>query len=75
MDVTDIVIPDTYDKNLAEPLTQRRPNAKYLIMSGYTANVTPEHSVLESGVHFPNYPFSKRNQLKKVWMDSIIQKK
>ncbi len=56
--ITDVVMPETNGKDLAEQLTSLYPGMKCLFMSGYTADIIARHGGLNSGVHFIQKPFS-----------------
>ncbi len=64
--VTDVVMPGTSGKVLAEELTQARPDLKVLFMSGYTDEAIVHHGVLEPGVAFLQKPFSPTDLARKV---------
>jgi signal transduction histidine kinase/CheY-like chemotaxis protein len=59
---TDVVMPDTNGKKLADEARRRRPNLKVLFTTGYTANAVVHGGVLDAGVNFLSKPFTL-NQL------------
>lgn len=56
--ITDIVMPETNGRDLAERLRRDRPNLRCLYMSGYSANVVVHRNVLEGGEAFLQKPFA-----------------
>ncbi len=65
--ITDVVMPEMNGRDLAVRLQSSFPELKILYMSGYTANVIAHRGVLESGVHFMQKPFSKKELAVKVF--------
>ena len=59
---TDVVMPDTNGKKLADEAKRRRPDLKVLFTTGYTANAVVHGGVLDAGVNFLSKPFTL-NQL------------
>ena len=55
---TDVVMPDTNGKKLADEALRRRPELKVLFTTGYTANAVVHGGVLDPGVQFISKPFS-----------------
>jgi two-component system sensor histidine kinase EvgS len=64
--ITDVIMPGMNGRELAAQLTRALPELKCLFMSGYTAEVTAHHGVLDEGVHFMQKPFSRRDLASKV---------
>lgn len=56
--VTDVTMPQTNGRELADTLKARLPDIKTLYMSGYTADVITNQGVLADGMHFVHKPFS-----------------
>ena len=51
-------MPDMSGSDLCKEIATRRPNLRFLFMSGYTAEAVAHHGVLHEGVHFLQKPFS-----------------
>jgi CheY-like chemotaxis protein/anti-sigma regulatory factor (Ser/Thr protein kinase) len=64
--ITDVIMPDTNGKRLADALLQKRPDMKALFISGYTANIIAHHGVLDDNVEFLAKPFSRRALVRRV---------
>lgn len=64
--VTDVIIPDTNGKKLADELCAQRPDLRVLFVSGYTSNVIAHHGVLNAGIEFLEKPFTRLSLLKRV---------
>ncbi len=64
--LTDVVMPEMNGRELATALLTIAPQVRQVFMSGYTANVIAHHGVLDSGVHFLQKPFSKRDLATKL---------
>jgi two-component system cell cycle sensor histidine kinase/response regulator CckA len=56
--VTDLVMPHTSGRQLADVLGAARPGLRVLFMSGYTHEIIGRHGVLEADVAFLQKPFS-----------------
>jgi signal transduction histidine kinase len=63
---TDVVMPDTNGKKLADEAVRRRPDLKVLFTTGYTANAVVHGGVLDPGVHFISKPFTLDQLAEKV---------
>jgi signal transduction histidine kinase/CheY-like chemotaxis protein len=55
---TDVVMPDTNGKKLADEAVRRHPGLKVLFTTGYTANAVVHGGVLDAGVNFISKPFT-----------------
>lgn len=58
--ITDVVMPNTSDKDLVNRLQRNQPDQKVLYMSGYTGNAIVHHGVLDAGTPFIQKPFTLR---------------
>jgi PAS domain S-box-containing protein len=58
--VTDVVMPGSNGRDLAEAVARLRPGIRELFMSGYTADVIAHHGVLDGGTAFLQKPFTPR---------------
>ena len=56
--LTDVVMPGVSGPELAEELTQKRPEMKVLFMSGYSGTAVTGHGSARDGVQFLQKPFS-----------------
>jgi signal transduction histidine kinase/CheY-like chemotaxis protein len=63
---TDVVMPDTNGKKLADEALRRRPGLKVLFTTGYTANAVVHGGVLDAGVNFISKPFTLDQLASKV---------
>lgn len=64
--ITDVIMPEMNGRELAEKLTARYPNLKYMFMSGYTGDVIANHGIIEGDINFIQKPFSLRGLAVKV---------
>src|SRR4029453_2394336 len=64
--LTDVVMPETSGKEVAERLRTLRPGIKVLFMSGYTDEAIVHHGVLDAEVEFIQKPFAPLALAKKV---------
>ncbi|MBW1873318.1 MAG: response regulator, partial [Deltaproteobacteria bacterium] len=64
--LTDVVMPKSSGKALAEKLLATRPELKVLYMSGYTDNAIVHHGVLDKGTPFVQKPFSANLLTRKI---------
>jgi PAS domain S-box-containing protein len=64
--ITDVVMPETNGRDLADQLTALYSNLKVLFMSGYTANVIAHRGVLDAGVQFIQKPFTRHELAVKI---------
>jgi PAS domain S-box-containing protein len=64
--ITDVIMPEMNGRDMMEKLKSVIPTARYLFISGYTADVIARHGVLEEDVPFLEKPFSVRTLANKV---------
>jgi len=64
--LTDVVMPQTSGRVLAERLALVRPETKVLFMSGYADEAIVHHGTLAPGTHFISKPFRAGDLTKKV---------
>src|SRR5437763_10678581 len=64
--LTDVVMPRTSGKEVADQLTKMQPGLKVLFMSGYTDEAIVHHGVLDANVEFIQKPFTPVGLSKKI---------
>src|ERR1700751_5387778 len=64
--LTDVIMPGMNGRELAQRISQIRPNVKILYMSGYTENVIGQNGTLDEGVRLLQKPFNLRDLKTKV---------
>ena len=64
--LTDVVMPESGGRALAEALNQVRPQTKVLYMSGYTDDAVVQHGVEAATVAFLQKPFTPQHLARKV---------
>src|SRR2546425_1520548 len=64
--LTDLVMPDTNGRKLADTLRAARPGLRVLFMSGYPDTAIVNHGMLEAGVAYLAKPFTTEAVARKV---------
>src|SRR5579859_3358854 len=64
--LTDVIMPGMNGRELAQRISEIRPNVKILYMSGYTENVIGHNGTLDAGVRLLQKPFTLRELKIKV---------
>ncbi|MGA8216023.1 MAG: ATP-binding protein [Candidatus Sulfotelmatobacter sp.] len=64
--LTDVIMPGMNGRELAQRISEIRPNVKVLYMSGDTENVIGRYGTLEAGVRLLQKPFTLRDLKSKV---------
>jgi len=64
--LTDVIMPGMNGRELAQRISEIRPNVKILYMSGYTENVIGHNGMLDDGVRLLQKPFNLRDLKSKV---------
>lgn len=64
--LTDVVMPETSGKEVADQRTALKPDLKVLFMSGYTDEAIVHHGVLDSNIELIQKPFTPAGLARKV---------
>ena len=64
--LSDVIMPETSGKELAERIAQRRPGLPVVFMSGYTDEIIARHGILEEGEVLIQKPFDAKELLARV---------
>jgi two-component system, cell cycle sensor histidine kinase and response regulator CckA len=64
--ITDVVMPGMDGREMIKRLSQKRPEAKVLYLSGYTEDSIASEELPESGIAFLQKPFTLQNLLRKI---------
>jgi len=64
--LTDVIMPGMNGRELAQRISEIRPNVKILYMSGYTENVIGHNGMLDDGIRLLQKPFNLRDLKSKV---------
>ena len=62
----DIDMPDKSGKEVYDRIIRKRPEARVLFMSGYTADIISTKGIEETAVNFISKPVSRRVLLEKI---------
>jgi PAS domain S-box-containing protein len=64
--LTDVVLPKTNGRELAEALQARRPTLRVLFTSGYTGQIVGQDNILKENCHFLPKPYTRSCLAQKV---------
>jgi len=64
--LTDVVMPETSGKEVADRVTEVLPGLRVLFMSGYTDEAIVHHGVLDTNIEFIQKPFTPAALVRKV---------
>jgi len=71
--LTDVIMPQMNGRELVDSILEKRPEVKFLFMSGYTADVVLHHGVTDGDTFFISKPFSKKEIAFKI--KDVLNKK
>jgi signal transduction histidine kinase len=63
---SDVILPDTNGRRVADALSATRPDLRTLFVSGYPSDALSHRGVLDEGVEFLEKPFSRDGLLRRV---------
>ncbi|NIN70619.1 MAG: response regulator [Gemmatimonadetes bacterium] len=64
--ITDLIMPETSGRDLAQTISALRPGIKVLYMSGYSDNTVLHHGMVSSDMEFIAKPFTQEKLLEKI---------
>ena len=64
--VSDVIMPGMNGRELAQRISEIRPNVKVLYMSGYADDAVPSQGALDPGAVFLQKPFTADRLVRKV---------
>ncbi len=64
--LSDVVMPQTSGRDLADRICELRPQTRVLWMSGYSDDTIAHHGMLEPGLHFLQKPFTPASLVDKI---------
>jgi len=64
--ITDLIMPETSGRDLAQTVSALRPGIKVLYMSGYSDNTVLQHGMVSSDMEFIAKPFTQERLLEKI---------
>ncbi len=64
--ITDLIMPETSGRDLAQTVSALRPGIKVLYMSGYSDNTVLHHGMVTSDMEFIAKPFTQDKLLEKI---------
>ncbi|UCC73783.1 MAG: PAS domain S-box protein [Gemmatimonadota bacterium] len=64
--ITDLIMPETSGRDLAQTISALRPGIKVLYMSGYSDNAVQRHGMVSSDMEFIAKPFTQDKLLEKI---------
>jgi PAS domain S-box-containing protein len=64
--ITDVVMPQTDGKEIADFIKSKKNNIKILFVSGYTDERITKHGIIPHGINFLQKPYSRKELAKKI---------